>query len=328
MKRILILAAMFALTPAAHGQYYPPYYGGTSYLGAGGALAGQAQLVSAVGQLNIDQEKSRIEREKANQEKIVTQKAAFDQMLYERSLKPTYAEDIKYIDNRIVSRMMSNPNPNEIAKGKTLDAFMPYILKLSEVGIQGPSVPVNQGALKRINVTTGPTGPQIGILKDSPLIWPLALRGPLQQKCDPLLKNAVAAAATGALQPNLLNQVRTLVGQIETDFLNRFRQEEVNTGDYLVANHFLDNLKLGLQALGMPNVNQLLDGSLAPQGHNVPELCFNMSNNGVTFAPGNPGSEAAYRSLHDSFVGYIRAAQHSNGFQPRMTPPNPLTSKQ
>jgi len=102
-------------------------------------------------------------------------------MLYERSLNPTYAEDLIYQNNRIVSRMMTKPTSSEIANGKTLNAFLPYIMKLSESGVQGPPVPINPMALKRINVTSGPTGPQVGVLRDSPIIWPMALRGPLQQ---------------------------------------------------------------------------------------------------------------------------------------------------
>ena len=137
----------------------------------------------------------------------------------------------------------------------------------------------------------------------------------------------VMGDTTGSLQPDLYNQVRSLVKQIEDDFLKRFRAEEVNTGDYLTAVPFLDSLKSGVQALGMPDVNRLLDGSSSPQGNNVPELCSNLTFSGLTFAAGNPGSEAAYRSLHDSFVGYIRTAQASSGVQPLMRPPNPLTAK-
>jgi len=81
-------------------------------------------------------------------------------MLYERSLNPTYAEDLIYQNNRIVSRMMTKPTSSEIANGKTLNAFLPYIMKLSESGVQGPPVPINPMALKRINVTSGPTGPK------------------------------------------------------------------------------------------------------------------------------------------------------------------------
>jgi hypothetical protein len=325
---LLASAALFVAAPAAQAQYYPgvPYVN-NPYRGPGGMLAGQAQLVESVGKLNIDQEKSRVEREKANQAKLETQKQSFDQMLYERSLKPTDAEDLVFTQNRVVSRMMTSPQTTEITNAKTLNTFLPYIMKLSETGIQGPPIPVNPAALKRINVTTGPTGPQIGVLKDQPMIWPMGLRGPLQQKLDPVLRTTVSAATNGSLQPALYKQVQSLVKQIEEDFLKRFRAEEVSTADYLASTVFLDNLKSGVQALSMPDVNRLLDGSTSAQGSNVPELCANMTYNGLTFAPGNPGSDSAYRALHDSFVGYIRTAQASSGIQPQMRPPNPLTAK-
>jgi hypothetical protein len=332
--RLLVfgLSGIMLLSISASAQFVPaPWPGGYGVnpwgIGAGNTLQGQAQVINAVGQTNIAQEQARVEREAANQAKIDTQKKAFDQMLYERSLKPTFAEDQIYINNRVISRMMTSPQPAEISHGTTLNAFLPYIMKLSETGVQGPPVPVNQAALRHINVTTGPNGPRIGVLRSLPLSWPMALRGPEQKKFDPLLNAAVSAATTGALQPDLFNQVRSLVKKIEDDFQKRFRNEEVSAGDFLVASKFLDNLKPAVQALGAPDINRLLDGSLAPQGSNVPELASNMSFNGLTFAPGNPGSEAAYRSVHDSFVGYIRTAQASSGFQPRMRPPNPLDAK-
>src|SRR6185369_6105287 len=157
-------------------------------------------LVDSVGQLNINNEKARIDREKANQAKLDTQKQAFDQMLYERSLKPTYAGDVKVDNQRVISRYMSNPEQGEIMKGSTFNAFAPYITSLAQQGVQGPPVPINQMALKKINVTTGPTGPRIGMLRE-PLRWPMGLRGPLQKEVDPLIRSAVSATTTGDLQP-------------------------------------------------------------------------------------------------------------------------------
>lgn len=332
MIRIPIALALLVLPIAAgsaSAQYWPGWGGGwgSPYGGPGGVVAAQAEMVKAAGQLNIDQEQARIDREKANQAKLQTQRQAFDQMLYERSLKPTWAEDLTYEQNRIVSRMMTQPQPAEISSGRTLNAFLPFVMKMSETGAQGPPVPVNPAALQRINVTTGANGPQIGVLRHLPIIWPMALRGPLQKQLDPILQSAVSAATTGSLQPDMLNQVRTLVRQIEDDFLKRFRAEEVSTGDYLNATVFLDNLRPAVQALSAPDVNRLLDGSVAAQGSNVPELASNMTFSGLTFAPGNPGTEAAYRSLHDSFVAYIRTTQAALGIQPRMRPPDPLAAK-
>lgn len=327
----LSFAALPLLAGAASAQLYPNGWGwggwGNPYGGPGGVVAAQADMVKAVGQLNIDQEKARVEREQANQAKLQTQRKAFDQMLYERSLKPTYVEDLKYEQNRIVARMMINAQPAEINRGTTLNTFMPYIMKMAQTGVQGPPVPINPAALRRVNVTTGSGGPQLGELRHLPLTWPMALRGPLQQKIDPLLNSAVSAATTGSLQPDLLNEVRTLAKKIEDDFLNRFRAEQVSTSDYLVATRFLDSLKPAIQALSSPDIGRLLDGSVAAQGSNVPELVSNMTFDGLSFAPGNPGSEAAYLAVHNAFVAYIRTAQASTGMQPRMRPPDPLAQR-
>jgi hypothetical protein len=330
MFGVLIAAGLLGVVPeAAPAQWVPPagYNPWVNPWGwNGGQIAGQAQMINAVGQLNMDNEKARIEREKANQAKLDTQKQAFDQMLYERSLKPTLAEDVNYEQNRIVARMMSSPTGPEITRGKTLNAFLPYVMKLAQMGVQGPPVPINQLALKQVNVSTGPGGPQVGILRSLPLHWPMALRGPLQQKFDPLLSSAVSLTISDNLDPKTAKELRSQLKLIEDDFLNRFRAEEISTTAYLNAVPFLDQLKLAVRALELPNAAQFLNGSMAAQGNTVPELVQAMSFNGTTFAPGNPGSEAAYRSLHDSFVSYIRTAQAASGFQPRMRPPDPLAA--
>jgi hypothetical protein len=58
----------------------------------------------------------------------------------------------------------------------------------------------------------------------------------------------------------------------------------------------------------------------------VPELIAHMTQSGLSFAPSNPGHEAAYYSLHDAFVNYINTAQASSGFQIQLRPPLPPTA--
>lgn len=332
MNRLALTAALFLVTVStAQAQWYGGGYGYSPYgvgpyAGPGGVIAGQAALVDSVGQLNINNEKARVERQKAEQAKLDTQKQAFDQMLYERSLKPTWAADLKIDNQRVVSRYMTNPEAGEIMQGKTFNAFAPYISSLAQQGVVGPPVPINQMALKKINVTTGPTGPRIGLLRE-PLRWPMGLRGPLQQKVDPLIRSAVSSATTGDLQPDLYKQINGLVRQINDDFLERFRKEEVSTSEYLAAVPYMDALKSAIQGLADPNAQSLLDGTLSAKGNNVPELVSNMSALGLTFAPGNPGSDAAYRGLQDAMVGYIRSTQAASGIQLQLNPTNPLAKR-
>ena len=46
-----------------------------------------------------------------------------------------------------------------------------------------------------------------------------------------------------------------------------------------------------------------------------------MTKQGLSFAPGNPGSEAAYIAIHDTMVAYTRAAQSSGGITVQYMPP-------
>ena len=70
--------------PPGYNPYYPPGY-------TGGVLQGRAEVIRANGDLSIQYEQARIEREKALQAKLDTKKQAFDQMMYEKANTPSYA---------------------------------------------------------------------------------------------------------------------------------------------------------------------------------------------------------------------------------------------
>ncbi|HEX3314192.1 MAG TPA: hypothetical protein VHR72_04830 [Gemmataceae bacterium] len=317
---LLLVAALvlpMSAGPASAQYPYNPYYpGGYGYgWGAGAALQGQAEVLKAVGTLAIDQEKSRIEREKANRAKLETRKATLNEMLYEKSMTPTYGEEAALDENKKVQRMMTTPVPGEISSGKTLNQFLPFLQRIMSQGIQGPPVPLDPYALSRINVTMGGNGPNLSLLRQNPIPWPLGLRGPLQMKLAAVLKTAVAQATKDELDPAVYRDAQTLTKQLKDDFSKRFQADEASATDFLQVTPFLDQLQSNILALGQPGVNRILDGSYSARGSNVPELVAYMTGNGLTFAPGAPGSEAAYQGLHNAFVAYINAAQASTGFQ-------------
>jgi len=259
----------------------------------------------------------------ANQAKIETQRKAFDQMMYERSMTPALSEKQVLEENRRVTRMMTTPQPAEITKGLTLNTFMPFIQRLAFQGVQGPPIPLNPDALRRVNVTTGDGGLSIGILRNQPIPWPMALRGETQRKLDPMLKSAVSQATTNSLEPGPYKQVQSMVKQLEDEFFFKFKNEQISTSDWLVETPFIENLKIAVRALGLPEASRLLDGTYAARGNNVPELVANMTGGGLTFAPANPGDETVYRSLNAAFTNYIRAAQSASGMQLQLRPSFP-----
>jgi hypothetical protein len=314
-----------ALAAAQYRPYptpypYPPVY--SPYGGAGGYLAGGAEVMNAYGQLGISQEQARIEREKANQAKLDTQKQAFDQMLYEKSLRPTYTEEKNLIENRKLDRTMNTPEIAEITAGKTLNTMLPHVQKLASLGIQGPAVPLEAEVVKDINVTAGKgVGPNLGILKNANnLDWPIVVQGPKQEKLAMLLPQVTYQATLGKLDPKLFRQVTEGITELQDDLRKRFRKEEIVGGDYLTGKKYLDVIETAVKDLGQPGSKKYLDGTYVARGRNVPELAGNLTKQGLSFAPVSPGSEAAYQALHSAFVSYITSAQASSGFQLQLRP--------
>jgi hypothetical protein len=323
--RLLLFAALLvplSAGPASAQFGYNPYnpgwgggWGGGWGWGAGSALQGQAEVIRAVGDLTIQQEKARIEREKANRAKLETRRATLNEMLYEKAMTPTFGELQAIDQNRIVQRMMTTPLPLEISSGRTLNQFLPFLQQISAKGIQGPPIPLDPYALARVSVTIGTGGPNLTLFRQDRISWPLGLRGPIQVKLDAALRTAIAQATKDELDPTLFNEVQTLNRQLRDDFTRRFQADQISASDWLVASPFLDLLTQNIFALGQPGANRILDGSYSARGSNVPELVAYMTGNGLTFAPAAPGNEAAYQGLHNAFVAYINAAQASTGFQ-------------
>ena len=103
-------AAQNVYQPRGTPYPYPNPYGGGFYPGrVGGALYGQADVMRASGEVMIQQEQARIEREKANQEKLVTKQKSFEQMMWEKANRATLTENLKYESQLSLARMMSSP---------------------------------------------------------------------------------------------------------------------------------------------------------------------------------------------------------------------------
>jgi hypothetical protein len=320
----LALAAAGPVAAQPNPYYPPPYYPG---YGPGSTLAGAAQVIQAQGQLGIDQEQQRIQRQKYYQEKLNTKKMAFDEAAYEKANTPSYIDDKERVMGLVIRRMMSQPQPAEIVRGDTLNTLMPYIKALSDQGTLGPPQSLNPSVLASINVATpssGGGGTSVGVLKNGgKLAWPLMLKGPLQKKMDALLPDAVQQASAGTLEPTTYNKLVSLAQSMQDDVRTRYGKDEIDSGTFLRSKRYLSELESSLKVLQDADAAKYLSGAFTARGGNVPELVDNMTADGLKFAPATPGSESAYFSLHNSFVSYIRAAQNAGGFQSSLAlPPN------
>ncbi len=320
LASLLLLAGVAA---PARAQYYPysnPWYY-NPYYGAGGYMKGTADVISAQGDVKTKQEQARILREKANQEKTVTKRKAFDEMMYEKANTPSFSEEMEKTKGLQTRRIMNDPTEPEITSGKAHNMLLPMLQSLTNQGIQGSPVTINPAMLQQINVTIGNEG-NIGILKNGGrLDWPLPLRGPTQKKLDTLLPQAVSASAMGTIDSPLYGQVKGGVSDLHQELSTKFRKEQIDGGEYLDGKRFLDSLDSAVKMLGKAHASKLLNGSYAARGRNVQELVTSMAQQGLQFAPSTPGGEPAYYSLFNSMVAYASGAQASSGFQARVGPP-------
>ncbi len=337
MNRTFYICPLLAMTlalagagpAAAQNPYYPnPYnpYGPTVVTGPGATLAGGAQVIQATGDLWIQGEQARQQRQKYYQDKIATKKMAFDEAAYEKANTPSFTQEQEKVMSLQIRRVMSQANPAEIQRGDTLNMLMPLIKALSDQGMPGPPVPIYPSLLRQINVKSGTAGaaPSLGLLKDGGrLSWPLMLRGQTQQQIDKLLPEAVAAAVAGTLVPAQYTRLVSIVQSMQEDVRKQYHKELINGSTFLSCKAYLDSLESSLRVLQSPDVAMYFNGSLAPHGNCVPELVDNMMAQGLSFGPATPGVDAPYFALHNAFVSYVRAAQGGGGFQSRLGPPPP-----
>lgn len=326
-----LLAAAVVLAAAGHASAQPPpynpYYPPIGYgYGPGSQLAGAAQVIQAQGQLGLDQEQMRIQRQKVYQEKLNTKKMTLDEANYEKANTRTFVENQEAVMSQTLRRYMNQPLPAEITRGDTLNTFLPFLKALGDQGTPGSPISLSPNILYSINVTTpgtGGVGTSAGLLKNGgKLAWPLQLKGAAQKQIDAILPKAVQDAATDMLEPKTYTQLTSMVLSMQDDVRTRYQKEQIDGSSYLKGKRFLDDLANSLKVLQDPDAAKFLSGAVAARGNNVQELVDNMTAEGLKFAPATPGADSAYYSLHNSFVSYARGAQSSAGFQSSLVAPS------
>jgi hypothetical protein len=335
LRWLAALALLGATAAAAHAQYgyYPPagyypngiYGRGYGYLtGQANIMQGQATVLDAYGNLGIQQAQATIGFEKGKQEELVTKRKTFDEMRYERDNTPSFTEKFEGTEALRIRRVLTSPLEAEITNGTAMNILLPFLTQLAQNSYHGgPPVVLNQEMLKLINVSSGTATAGAGLLKDGgKLRWPFVLRGPLQEKIDPLIQQGVALAAQDNLTPKLYNQIDRGLKDITEDLRKQFHREEIDGGGFLEGKRYLESLQNSVALLKSPNAPKIFGGAFAARGVTVDEVAMNMSSQGLKFAPAQPGNEAAYFSVYNSFKQYALASQGGSqaSFRLRVAP--------
>jgi hypothetical protein len=200
------------------------------------------------------------------------------------------------------------PN-NQTTSAIALNNLLTDLQKLQTQGIQGPKVHIDEAILPAINVVTGGTNGNIGVLKhDGRISWPAALSGSEfkaeRQRIDSSIPKVIEEAINGEgvdLQ-GLTGALASMRGRLAAEIT------EVPAPEYIRAKRTLDQLDDAVKLLRQPDAGNYFNRTYAAKGQTVAQLVQYMTRNNLQFAPAVEGGEAAYLVLQRALAEYDLAA--------------------
>jgi hypothetical protein len=275
-----------------------------------GVLASQSQFLVSRAQANIM-------REQFRQAKIESQRRAFDEWLYERANAPTPEDNRERDQRENLRRSLNDPPLPEIWSAKALNDLLDDLQKLQGRQVKGPQINLDPDVLRRVNVTSGKAGTNIGLLRDvqdgRSLTWPLALlellpkgeRERVEGVAREALREAVAARGVDG------EKIRTLeatIGRLQEQLRRKIGR--LPPAQYLEASRFLREFEDAVRLLRSPEAGRSIVRS-SPQGGTVEALVRYMTSQGLLFAPAVSGDENAYLALQRALAAYVDEARRT-----------------
>jgi hypothetical protein len=298
--------------PYAPSPGYGSGYGGSAIPYAGdpyaGTLRGTADVMRAYGGLLIDQERANLMREAVLQAKLQTRKDRLATEKYIAANTPSFTEVQAKEVAGVLKRIQTQATPGEVETGKALNLLLQDLSKLDQQKRDAAfSTPLEEGVLGHVNVT-GPAGGNLGLLRDAGrLRWPAALVGlaPQQTRADidNLAQGLYRLAAADKLPPDLVDDLEVRVEDLQAAL--RRKVNEVPTGQYLQAKHFLGDLRDAVTALrGGVAVPAADFRRFVRGGKTAQQVAEYMLRRGLVFAPAVGGDEASYNAVHIALASY------------------------
>jgi len=282
---------------------YPGYYPGP----VGGYLNGVAAVTTANAQSVGTIQEARIVQQQANQSSLDTRRALLNEWQYEQKMRPT-PQATREKDNAYELRRARNDPPKvEIWDGSVFNNLLKSIQQMQLGGLRGPFVPLDPDLVRHINLTAGATAGNVGLLKaGGKLDWPFALKGeafaPDRGKMDALAAQAVREAVSGEVSYNTLTSMIKVVDSLRASVDGQVQEMSPNT--WMQASRFVNELRSTTQALKSPNVSKQFSGEWSARGKDVAEVVYNMTQQGLKFAPVTSGNEFYYTAFYQSLLSY------------------------
>jgi hypothetical protein len=273
-----------------------------------GYLRGATAITYANAQYQLTIQQAKLVRQEAVRSALKTRYAYTEEADYERGHMPD-PEKIRQAElARELDHARVDPPLTEIWSGKALNVLLRHLVKQQGSGEKGPNTPLSEDTFKWVNLTTGDSRANVGLLKDNGnLQWP-----------QPLLDDKFTKAREDLVRclRDAVNVVKVDKGvapgtlkDLDTDFKELNDTLDANIGAlspsrYIEARRYLNLVGHAIQALKDPNVSQHFNQNWTAKSKNVDELVRFMGERGLWFAPATPGDEPAYRALYHALVAF------------------------
>jgi hypothetical protein len=285
--------------------YVSPYWGYT-YDPYGGYLHGTADIIRSQGDYMKSLQEADLTKQHVRDAKLETRRKFVEQWLWERANLPTWQDERERVQREELRRSRNDPPPTEIWSGGALNILLDDAKKITSIGQESGSPPLDPELLSKINVTTGKRDANIGLIRSGKLTWPLFLRRRAfkndREYLDQLVVRALEEAAQNKMDADAIPEMMEVINRLEKELKGLVRaqkDDDVWTPTLFIdAKGFLNQLRDSVKVLMQPDVAQYLGGRYRAKGKDVAELVKYMGENGLHFAAATPGSEAAYSALH------------------------------
>jgi hypothetical protein len=272
------------------------------YNGGGGYSPG-VDLIG-YGQLGLDQEKSRILREAANQARLDTRKKIIDTLAYIRANEYTFTKEQADIAKRLLERVQKTPTQTEIQSGRSLNILLKDLVVFKNQQIHGPTITLDEDVLKLVNVSGPGSSGNISLLRDNgQFTWPAAfddkdvISAKERKDLDLEVRQLYQQAAQGGTDINMLRNVDTSLRTVRANLAKQVNN--IPTNNYLEAQRFLDDFDAAVVGIKKGDVILNLDfqKNFVKGGRSVTDLVSYLGDRGLQFAPAGTGDERAYVAL-------------------------------
>jgi hypothetical protein len=276
----------------------------------GAALQGYASVTAATGQYYNQIQQARITREQSRQMALDTQRKQIEQEIWYESVRPTAPKMMAQEKASDLDWARNYAQNTEIWSGRTLNVLLKSVLNTS-YPTRGPNIPLNEVALKGLNLNDGTTRANLSLAKDEGKItWPEALAAEsfdsIRDSFSKDFEAATRQASTSGPPPRAtMNKIRGELKKMEDKLEDQVTSLDINR--YIEARRLIKQLKENVNGLSDPKVCKACHASWRKNVRTVGDLVGYCLKNGLQFGAAANGDEPSYTVTYHALRNYERS---------------------